>query len=114
MPNIPPETVFSTDDRRLITLLARLIVDETWLGDNVAAGQEVVLSNGEARELVRLLEEFSASRRFVDGSYFTEMLFSERLIDDEPAREIYLSSRKKRGRSRALASTHWQEFLVRI
>ena len=35
-------------------------------------------------------------------------------MEEQPAREIYLSWRKRRGRSRAMASTHWQEFLVRL
>lgn len=114
MPPRPPEIYLSPDDRRLLELLARLVADDEWTGANTRAGQEVVLSDAEAGELLILLEAFSTSRQFVDGSHFTEMLFSGDLVDDEPAREIYLSARKRRGRSRALASTHWQEFLVRV
>jgi hypothetical protein len=114
MPARAPEIYLSSDDRRLLELLARLVADDEWTGDNIKSGQEVAISDREAGELLLLLEQFSASRQFVEGAHFTELLFSDRLIDDEPAREIYLASRKRRGRSRALASTHWQEFLVRI
>lgn len=110
----PPEITLSADDRRLLDLLARLIASDASHQANYHRGREVVLSDDEARELVLLLEEFAVSPRFVDGSYFVEKLFgapSSPQVDD---REIYLKWRKRNGRSRALASTHWQEFLVRL
>lgn len=114
MPVRPPEITLSADDRRLLELLARLIASDAGHQANYHPGREVVLSDAEAQELVLLLEQFAASPRFVDGSHFVEKLFgppSPPHVDD---REIYLKWRKRNGRSRALASTHWQEFLVRL
>ena len=114
MANRTPEIKLSEDDRRLLFLLARLITEEGVSGANFRSEAEVVLSDWEAQELVYLLDEFSSSSRFIDGSYFVEALFDNIHANDARTREIYLKWRKRNGRTRALASTHWQEFLVRL
>jgi hypothetical protein len=114
MPNKPPEISLSSDDRRLLVLLARLITDETPGTCNFVQEHEIVLSNAEAAELVYLLNEFADSRRFRDSAEFVEQIFSASGYSDSQVREIYLQWRKRNGRTRALASTHWQEFLVRL
>jgi hypothetical protein len=114
VPTRPPEITLSPDDRRLLDLLARLIVSDSRDQANYRLGQEIVLSDAEAQELILLLEEFASSPRFVDGSYFVEKLFGSPGSSDVDEREIYLKWRKRNGRSRALASTHWREFLVRL
>lgn len=114
MPVRGPEIYLSPDDRRLLYLLARLIADDGRSQANYDLSKELVLSDAEARELVFLLEELAASPRFVDGSYFVEHLYGPPGSPEVDAREIYLKWRKRNGRSRALASTHWREFLVRI
>lgn len=114
MPIRPPEITLSSDDRRLLVLLARLIASEPIAQTNFLPDQEIVLSNAEASELIELLEEFASSKRFVDGSYFIEEMFSGAGSEDPVTREIYLKWRKRNGRSRVMASSHWQEFLVRL
>lgn len=114
MPVRPPEITLSSDDRRLLELLARLLVCHEGSQTNYRFGTEIVLSDTEAEELVLLLEEFASSPRFVDGSYFVEKIFGSPGLSAVDEREIYLKWRKRNGRSRALASTHWQEFLVRL
>ena len=114
MAHSSPELRWTPDEKELLSLLAQLVADPTRESSNFRSEREVVLSDREADRLVDLLQQFSASRKFQDGSYFVELLFGGLEFDEPVAREIYLSWRKRHGRTRALASTHWQEFLVRI
>lgn len=65
-------------------------------------------------ELIELHEEFSTSKKFIEGSYFVEQVAKGPERDEAHCREIYLSWRKRFGRSRALSTTHWHNFLQRL
>lgn len=92
-------------------LLERM--DSGAAGSNLPSGV-VALTDREADELVDSLEYLVNSREFIEACYFVEGLTLPEAQGEPQLREIYLSARKRRGRTRALASTHWAEFQVRL
>lgn len=75
---------------------------------------EVALSSQEARELLRLLEQFVTSRNFIEGSHLTEGLFGDNSLYDGSLRNLYLAGRQRIGKSRAVATVQWENFLGRL
>jgi hypothetical protein len=112
----PPTPVYSDADKRLLVLLSKLLlecIDSDAAGSNLPSGM-VALTEKEADELVSSLEKLVNSREFMETCYFVEGLTLPEAMQDPRIREIYLSRRKQRGRTRLMASTHWAEFLVRL
>jgi len=68
-------------------------------------------SHGLGFDLAKLIEEYTESNRIQRAGYFIEGLASNKQID---SREIYLSERKKSGRSRAHATNQWKSFNARL
>ena len=64
--------------------------------------------------MLELLEEFVASRKFVESAYLIEGLFGGTAFSDARLREIYLSWRIRVGRTRVAASVQWEELLRRV
>lgn len=112
MPIYEPEVTLSATDRELIELLGQLILADHGLSNNVP-GASVPLSTGEAKRLLILLEAFVESKYFREASYFIEGIANGEAWSDGNLREIYLSRRKHKGRSRAMSSRHWNEFVLR-
>ena len=111
-----PTPSLSDSDKRLLFLLAKLLLERMDVSDdgsNLPSGG-VVLSDKEAGELLNLIESLVNSREFLEASYFVEGMAEYGTHPDTRLREIYLSARKRRGRSRALASTNWSDFLIRL
>lgn len=107
-----PNLLLSSADREALSLLGQLALASC--GDVSNISQEAVaLSPNEARRLLELLEQFTASRQFVEGSYFAEGLANGAAWDDDRLREIYLSQRKRRGQSRVASGHKWREFVLR-
>lgn len=80
-------------------------------GANIAEGT-VALTDEEAQELASDLEQLSHSREFVEASYFAVGV--TRPEDEERVREIYLSARKRGGRSRSMPRSLWADFRRRL
>jgi hypothetical protein len=108
-----PQPKLSSTERALLLLLAQLVTGTAKTQTNLPP-DTTVLSEREANMLLSLLEEFSSSKKFIESAYFIERITQRDLRDDSDVREIYLSWRKFYGRSRAMASTHWRDFLVRL
>lgn len=111
-----PTPTFSKTDRRLLALLAKLLLENHGTDariSNLAHGM-ALLSEAEAAELADLLERFLASKETREAQYFVEGLTSPSFQNDAALREIYLSRRKRNGRTRSVASMHWSNFLVRL
>jgi hypothetical protein len=110
----PPEPFLTSFDKELLRLLSELVLQEEqgWVANRHKGLAE--LSDTEARLLVELLEEFIASKRTQEASYLIERIFSGDTGDLKRAREIYLRGRVERGRTRAVASVQWNEFLMRL
>ena len=84
-------------------------------GSSNAGPDTIALSDSEANRLLELLESFVSSRKFVEGSYLLiERLFGTGSLYDKELRDIYLSWRRKAGRSRAVATIQWENLLGRI
>jgi hypothetical protein len=112
MPINEPNLLLSKDDREALALLGHLVLSAYELNSN-SSPELVALSPREAQRLLRLLEQFAASRQFVEGAYFAEGLANGDAWNDDGLREIYLSQRKRRGQSRIASSTKWRDLVVR-
>lgn len=112
----PPTPFFTASDRRLILLLERLLLEglrSDRLGSNLPS-DIVALTIQEAKELADSLEDLANSSDFIEACYFIEGLTLSEEEKNQRIREIFLSARKRRGRTRAMASMHWSEFLTRL
>ncbi len=105
-----PEVALNASDKKLLLLLGKLLTEEASTSN--APRDKILLSDTEAEELVQLLEKFLESRWFQESAYFVESL--TRLDEAVVAKELFLSNRQHRGRSRALASIHWEDFRRRF
>lgn len=108
-----PEPKLSFAERELLRLLGELVTSQCRSENSNLPVGHAVLSEREAALLLELLEEISTSKKFIESAYFVEQITAD-LSNDEHLREIYLSRRKGYGRSRAMASTHWSNFLHRL
>lgn len=107
-----PEIFLSSTDRELLQLLGQLVLAQHPTNDNIS-GEQVTLSPSEGKRLLVLLEQFVESKLFQEGSYFAEGMANGEAWHDDAIREIYLSWRKRRGRTRVMAGRHWNEFVLR-
>lgn len=109
-----PEPFLSSFDKELLRLLSELVLqqEQGWTANRSL--EFVELSDSESRLLVELLEEFLASKRTQQAAYLLEQIFSSGEGDLPGAREIFLRGRVERGRTRAVASVQWNEFLIRL
>lgn len=111
-----PEPKLSKRDKRLLQLIAQLLLqhsDPDSISGNIPMGA-VPLSDSEAEELADLIDSLVSNRRFLEVSYFVEGITAQDDRNESALKEIYLSARKNRGRSRAMASTHWAQFRSRL
>ncbi len=95
--------------------MARLLLErlDTLPSQSNLSGDQIALSDIEAEELLQLLEQLVSSGEFKRACHFVEELTAPQQ-NFRPLREIYLSARKQLGRSRAVASFHWSDFLTRL
>jgi hypothetical protein len=110
-----PRLFLSRDDRELLRLLGEILL--TCEGQDHYANcpsEAATLSDAEAAELLGLLESFVSSKKFVEGSYFVEKLFSDDSLYSGELRDIYLSWRRRYGGSRAVATIQWENLLGRV
>ena len=112
----PPEPEFSSSDKKLLILMGRLLleyVDQEASNSNLPVGK-VTLTDSEAAELMERLEELASSRQFLESAYFVEGITSPDAREETRVREIYLSGRRKRGRSRLMSTAEWLDFKARM
>lgn len=103
----PPAPSLNSADKRLLRLLGELVLYRS--GNNIKE-EDVPLTDGEATELLHLLDELVASKQFAHKIHLAQELARQ----SEPDRDIYLSGRKDAGKSRAMASKQWADFLSRL
>lgn len=109
-----PALFLTANDKELLRLLGELVLtDEGVEWQSNHESEYTPLSDREARKLLELLEEFVSTKRFIESAYFVEKLFSDS-YDSIELREIYLKWRRKYGKSRAVATVQWQNFLARL
>jgi hypothetical protein len=110
----PPDIFLTAADRELLTLLADLVLSWDSASNSNISRTEIPLSNVEASRLLELLEQFVSSKKFVEGSYLIERILGGGSLYDKDLRDIYLSWRRRAGRSRAVATIQWENLLGRI
>lgn len=101
---------------RLLFLLSKLL-NEAILTDDQSTNKNkdfIYLSYEEERELSSLLGDLSESRDFFIKLSFVDGVAGFNGLSEDHLREIYLSERKRLGRTRVLASKQWADFLARI
>jgi hypothetical protein len=100
---------------RLLYLLGRLIDESLHSGSGTNRGHELVaLSILEKKELASRLTELIEDKSMVVSLSFVDGLAGLGNLTESQLREIYLSERKRRGRTRALASKQWADFWARL
>lgn len=110
-----PRLFLSRDDKELLRLLGEiLLANDSRAKQGNCPVEAVPLSDDEAAELLGLLESFVSSKKFVEGSYFVERLFSDASLYSGELRDIYLGWRRRFGGSRAVATIQWENLLGRI
>lgn len=111
-----PQPYLGGANQRLLRLLTDLLLEQLEKQNepsNVPDGR-ISVSAKEADDLRACFERLLESRDFRETCFFVEHLFEGRDQDDRMFREIYLSQRRRRGRSRALASINWADFKARL
>lgn len=108
-----PTLILSETDREALVLLAQLALASQGEQSNVTC-DTIALSPAEARRLLILLEEFANSKLFLEGSYFAEGIANGEGRTNDRLKEIYLSWRTRRGRTRVASTYTWNEFIFRI
>lgn len=113
---VPPQTWVSAQDKEILGLMSRLLleqIDPLNTGANLPP-DTVALSDAEASRLLALLNSLVEHRNFVESAFLIEELSSGAERNDRAIREIYLKNRASRGRTRIMASTKWADYLSRL
>jgi len=114
MPIYYPRPQMSEREQRLAILLLRLLEEHMhWETGSNLPEDRIALSTRDREELIELLAAYLDSRQFFYSLSFIDAL-DELRTDESMAREIYLSGRILRGRTRTMASKQWAEFLARF
>ncbi len=112
----PPTPRLSEADKKLLELLEKVMCERLGkqsVNSNLRENH-VALSDNDAEDLERRLNEFVNSKEFLEASYFVEIANSADDTDEKRAKEIYLAARARQDRSRAMASAHWENFKRRL
>lgn len=109
-----PDLALTRDDREALLLLAQLVLATDGDSRGNLSPDAVTLSPTEAKKLLELLEQFSSSKLFVEGSFFAEGMANGDGWHNDRLREIYLSWRSRRWHSRVMSGATWREFVFRL
>src|SRR5262245_62738231 len=95
----PPTPKLSSNEKRLLALMARLLLEklDRLPSQSNLSGDQIALTDAEAEELLQLLDQLVSSSEFTRACFFVEEL-SLHQTNFRPLREIYLSARKQLGR----------------
>ncbi|WP_394688370.1 hypothetical protein [Hoeflea sp.] len=101
---------------RAAQLLGRLIESQRsdFPSTNNVPADHVVFSQSEAAELAELLKFLSDDKRFWIKMKFVEGMLNFGPENEGYLRETYLSERRLLGKTRALASKQWADYLARL
>lgn len=112
----PPKPFISDIDRKLLDELFRILASNK--NAPVAGGNlpenEVALSAEEFTKLSHLLDLYFEQRTIMQSFAFVELVIGERTHGEANARELFLSMRRARGRTRVMAAKQWAEFRLRL
>lgn len=108
-----PTLLLSQADKRALALLSQLILAADEQTSNNLRSNIIALAPSEAAELLRLLEDFSQSKLFHEGAYFTEQMSTGNGLHLDRLKRIYGNWRRRRGKTNVASSQRWTEFVVR-
>jgi hypothetical protein len=108
-----PSPGLTPGEKRILRILAEALLN-TPQGHHASnlPSEAVPLSDADANELLYLLEEYVASRRFRERTEFVEILGDGQ--SSSRAREVYLRGRSEAGKTRVAASWQWSDFRLRL
>lgn len=111
-----PDFTFTKTERELFRLIEKILIEEEDnKGSNLRpSGGTIVVSESEALKLEILLNNLISAKTFLENTYFVERVTQREFVKEEHLREIYLYRRKKKGRTRAMASSVWSDFQFRL
>lgn len=110
-----PAPTFTVGEKRLLLLLARLLVeslDSGGLGSN-RPKSAAALSDIEAEELVTLIDGLSQSTSFSEAAIFVEGL-TQPSVNEKELRGTFIKGRNRRGNVGTMDWLRWHEFLSRL
>ncbi len=113
-PIYPPRIGKDEEKKRFVALLARLLDEKLGSTNSNIPKHDIILSSEERVELSQLAEKAFSQRDFFISLSFIDGLIGRNRYSQEELREIFLSERKKRGYSRAVASSQWHQFVTRL
>jgi hypothetical protein len=108
-----PQPTLTRLEKQILRILAEALLEmpEGSRASNLPC-ERVPLSDADAAELLILLEEYVASKRFRERAEFVELMGSEG--SSGATRELYLRGRSEAGRTRVAASWQWGDFQLRL
>lgn len=109
-----PELLLSERDCEALLLLAQLALSTEGKATGNLSCDEVALSPSEASRLLELLEQFSRSKLFLEGSYFAEGIANGEAETNDRLRQIYFWWRTRRGRTNISNNEKWRELVMRV
>jgi hypothetical protein len=107
-----PHLFLSPNDKETLILLGEIALSAYGERSNICS-DSIALSPREAEQLLKLLEDFASSKRFLEGAYLAEGLANDQAWSDPRLKRIYSSQRAKHGQSQIMSGQHWRELVVR-
>lgn len=109
-----PQLKLSKAEIRALKILDALLVRAGKARGSANSGEDHIdVSASEARSIANFLEELQTSRKFLEAAYFCGILAAGRGLTDDRAKEIYLSWRRRYGKTRVASTFAWNEFVLR-
>lgn len=112
----PPEVHLSKNDKRLLQLLARLLLDAANIkfSDNIPSDQ-IILTDKEAKKLIELIDSLLNSKEFLFATSFINELSAFPLTGEGRMKDIYLTGLSELGKkSTQMSFYRWNEFKARL
>ncbi|MCK5040690.1 MAG: hypothetical protein KAR62_00280 [Sphingomonadales bacterium] len=108
-----PDIKLSRNDKHLLAILGRHLIGTNGFTDNLPEKQ-IPLTDSEAEELLVHFEYYVASKSFQMQKTLVEGLFLKTRIEDRNLKNIYIDSKKLRGRINFMRSWEWKEYKHRL
>ncbi|MEQ8665194.1 MAG: hypothetical protein RIC16_05665 [Rhodospirillales bacterium] len=111
-----PEIHASSETKKLIRLLSRLIADTVGVSTQHRnyPDEGIPLTDVELGELIVLLTKFREQEATYEAAYLVSETFNSSTYTDPSLRKIWTKNRKRLGRSSVMSSAKWEDFMFRL
>ena len=113
MPIYDPEIHEPETARELLKLISSLFAEKDGVSDHNQSSDLLSLSPKQQQRLIVLCNEFGRLPEFRKAAFFVAGVSGDS-IEQERLREMYLSERARRGRSRMASTSQWADFVTRM